>query len=44
MQVAATAFHEMFKTLQFVGFTEKQAIELVAVLIERTGTTGSTDG
>jgi hypothetical protein len=36
MQVASIALHELYGTLVGVGFTEAQAIALVATLIERT--------
>lgn len=43
MQEAATAFHEMFVTLQTAGFTHDESLNLVAVLIQRTGTTKETN-
>ena len=42
MHVAATALHELFRTLVTVGFTEEQALGLVGVLIERTANADNT--
>jgi Holliday junction resolvasome RuvABC DNA-binding subunit len=36
MHVAATALHELFRTLVSVGFSEQQALSLVSSLIEKT--------
>lgn len=36
MHIASVALHELYGTLVAVGFTETQAIALVATLIERT--------
>jgi hypothetical protein len=34
--------HEMFESLQRAGFTERQALQLVAFLVEESGAGGST--
>jgi len=36
MQQAATALHELFRTLVTVGFSEAQALQLLGALMERT--------
>lgn len=36
MHVAATALHELFRTLMAVGFTDQQALVLIGAMMERT--------
>jgi hypothetical protein len=38
----AANMHEMFVSLQRAGFTERQALQLVAFLVEESGAGGST--
>jgi len=37
----AANMHEMFESLQRAGFTERQALQLVAFLVEESGTGGA---
>ena len=38
----AANMHEMFESLQKAGFTERQALQLVAFLVEESGNGGAT--
>jgi hypothetical protein len=37
----AATMHEMFESLQRAGFTERQALQLVAFLVEESGNGGA---
>lgn len=41
VQTGAVAMHEMYKGLTYAGFTEQQALYLVAQMVNRPKTEGS---